>query len=277
MGDTNGPQLLAGRRKALLFLKRVVLSRLVDGAFALGETNALANALLGISHSMELPLYAIDYSALDRGAERPYPHAARLRRPAVACISRLVPRKNLQMLATAWGRWVREGGEGSLVFVGDGPERERVCNEVRDLPAERIAFWGAVPRSEMGGVFAAVDAVVLPSTDEPWGIVIPEALGMGRPVLATDRVGAALSLASRAGDAMLLTSPDVAALRGGLASFLGSHAARAAAAQVGRDAIRESFDMNAVAKKIDTWARRLGTSGDLWSEAVTPSGESAIR
>jgi glycogen synthase len=54
----------------------------------------------------------------------------------------------------------------------------------------RVAFDGQLPREALHAVYAAADAVLFPVVwEEPWGLVPLEAMGVGRPVVATGRGG----------------------------------------------------------------------------------------
>jgi glycogen synthase len=56
----------------------------------------------------------------------------------------------------------------------------------------RVRALGFVPQANLPYVYAAADAVLFPSRwDEPWGLVPLEAMGLGRPVVATARGGSA--------------------------------------------------------------------------------------
>ena len=52
-------------------------------------------------------------------------------------------------------------------------------------------MWsGPRPREELPAIYAGADAVLFPVTwPEPWGLVPLEAMGIGRPVVATARGG----------------------------------------------------------------------------------------
>lgn len=54
---------------------------------------------------------------------------------------------------------------------------------------ERLLWVGHA--SDVGGLYAAADALVLPTRYEPWGLVIIEALGSGLPVVTSRLAGAA--------------------------------------------------------------------------------------
>jgi glycosyltransferase involved in cell wall biosynthesis len=58
--------------------------------------------------------------------------------------------------------------------------------------AERVTFAGQCDRDELVAAYGAADAVVFPVRwQEPWGLVPLEAMGRGRPVVATGRGGSA--------------------------------------------------------------------------------------
>jgi glycogen synthase len=69
-----------------------------------------------------------------------------------------------------------------------------------------------VPREELPARYAAADAVLFPVRwREPWGVVPLEAMGVGRPVVATGRGGSGEYL--RDGEnALLFDAEDPAAL-----------------------------------------------------------------
>jgi glycosyltransferase involved in cell wall biosynthesis len=84
------------------------------------------------------------------------------------------------------------------VIVGDGPLRDRVPEAV-----------GFVPPSEMGAYYEQAAVVCVPSRREGYGMTAREAMGYGRPVVAT-RVG---GLTDLEGDGVVFVEPnDVDAL-----------------------------------------------------------------
>jgi glycosyltransferase involved in cell wall biosynthesis len=95
--------------------------------------------------------------------------------PAFLCIGSLTRRKNVLRLAGAFERL----GEGTLTFVGEGPERPR-------LEGRRgIELVGHVPHDAIPEQLAAARVVCGPSLVEPFGQALLEALAAGRPVVAT--------------------------------------------------------------------------------------------
>ncbi len=98
--------------------------------------------------------------------------------PLFLCVGSLTARKNVARLARAFSR----GGKGSLVFLGDGPER-------RELELVRgVEIQGRVPHEQVPLWLGACDVLCQPSLLEPFGQALLEGMACARPVVGT-RVG----------------------------------------------------------------------------------------
>jgi glycosyltransferase involved in cell wall biosynthesis len=95
------------------------------------------------------------------------------------CLGGLTERKNVLRLARAF----EQRGEGSLVFVGDGPLR----SALEGRPG--ITLVGRVGHDAVPGWIAAADVVCQPSLQEPFGLATLEAMASGRSVVATSEGG----------------------------------------------------------------------------------------
>lgn len=116
-------------------------------------------------------------------------------RPRFLFVGGLDERKNVLRLVEAFGRL----GRGSLVLVGDGPLRARVER------ASGATVVGRVPHERVGDWIAACDVLCLPSTIEPLGQVVLEAMASERSVVATRVGGPAELVPSEAG---VLVDPE---------------------------------------------------------------------
>lgn len=71
-----------------------------------------------------------------------------------------------------------------LLLVGDGPAREELERQARELGvADRVVFTGMVPPEEVGRYYKAGDLFVSASTSETQGLTYFEALSAGLPML----------------------------------------------------------------------------------------------
>ncbi len=102
-------------------------------------------------------------------------------------VGRLVPIKQVDKLIEAIRKLKSEGVAVALVVVGDGECRKELERQAQGLP---IAFRGALFGQEKIDALHDLDALMLYSSFEPWGLVVNEALASGIPVVVSDKVGA---------------------------------------------------------------------------------------
>ncbi len=167
--------------------------------------------------------------------------------PIALYAGRLVPEKGVGVLLDAW---MQTETDATLVLIGEGSLASRASG------TPRTRLFGPLPRAELPVAYAAAELALLPSIPtprfrEPWGLVCNEAMHQGRPVIATDAVGAVAGGLVRDHDTgLVVPAGDPRALGrsverllsdGPLRARLGS-AARAAVAAYNYDAMVEGFD-----------------------------------
>ncbi len=72
----------------------------------------------------------------------------------------------------------------TLVIVGEGPERESLEQSAgrRELS---VQFVGAVDYDKLAPYYAAADAFIIPTLEDNWSLVVPEAMACGLPILCS--------------------------------------------------------------------------------------------
>ena len=161
---------------------------------------------------------------LDVFGPRPVPGTGRGRNgPVFVCVGSLIERKNVVRLVDAFSQF----GRGRLVFVGDGPLRQKL----EGRPGVEVV--GRVPHDEVPQYVADADVLAQPSLVEPFGQALLEAMAMGRSVVATKIGGPPEFVPPEAG--VLVDPLDTQALAEALARAselpTPNPAARAAAAE----------------------------------------------
>ncbi len=107
---------------------------------------------------------------------------------AILFSAKLVPRKDPWTLLRAFDRMRHRDG-AVLLFMGDGELREELEAFVRAHAIPNVHFLGFINQSDIPKHYALADVFILPSTYEPRGAVINEAMACGLPVIVTDRCG----------------------------------------------------------------------------------------
>jgi len=145
----------------------------------------------------------------------------------------------------------------TLLFVGDGPEKEGIIREARQLGiAERTVITGI--RRDVERMYAAMDIFVLPSTcDEAFGMVIIEAMAMGRPVIGT-RVGGIPELISSGENGLLVPPGDATALADAIKKYLDDGEFAAGIALSGRRTVEAAFSEETLGERFEKVLASLG-------------------
>ena len=118
-------------------------------------------------------------------------------------VGKLEPRKAPDLLIEAFKRV--DSAKTHLIVVGTGVME----SWLRAQASERVHFVGFQNQSVMSHWYAASDVLVLPSSwGETWGLVINEAMASGLPIIASDKVGAAMDLVAHGRNGYVFKSGD---------------------------------------------------------------------
>jgi glycosyltransferase involved in cell wall biosynthesis len=181
-------------------------------------------------HASSVPIWGIGQFAVDGyraefGAARAYfnlPYFSDLERFKLAASEEnrertflfsgsLIARKGVDLLAGAFVRLAQEVPRVRLRIVGEGELRESMAQTLRPM-SERVEFLGFKNWDELPAEYARADVLCVPSRYDGWGLVVPEGLAAGLPVIATDRMGAALEFVESGRNGWLIRAGDQEAL-----------------------------------------------------------------
>jgi glycosyltransferase involved in cell wall biosynthesis len=134
----------------------------------------------------------------------------------ICAVGQICARKGLVELVSAFEQAGTQAPQMHLVIAGDVVfEHERgyfnllrIASSASQI-SERIHIIGHV--ADVSGLMQAADLLVLNSRDEPFGLVLVEAMSSGTPVLAT-RVGGIPEIVQDKGNGWLIEKADTAGL-----------------------------------------------------------------
>jgi glycosyltransferase involved in cell wall biosynthesis len=166
---------------------------------------------------------------------------------------RLVREKGTEVLIEAWRR---SGVTGTLALAGDGAAPA----------ADGVRLLGRLEPAELRGLYAAADALVLPSIrtatfTEPWGLVVNEAMHQGTPAIASDAVGAVAGGLVRDGrNGLVVPAGDAGALAARLRALAANPELRARLGAAARDDVAP-YTPEAWVRGVRAALRAVGAGG----------------
>lgn len=181
-------------------------------------------------HDSSAPIWGIGTFAVDEyrrefGPRRSYfnlPYFSNLKRFEKATRERrtervflfcgsFIPRKGVDLVARAFVQLAREFGDVRLRIAGEGELHHALMQALRPV-REQVEFTGFKDWDELPQLYASADVLCVPSRYDGWGLVVPEGLASGLPVIATDRMGAALEFVRTGVNGWLLPAGDEQAI-----------------------------------------------------------------
>jgi glycosyltransferase involved in cell wall biosynthesis len=130
----------------------------------------------------------------------------------VVYVGRLTDTKGLPTLMASWDRYIRDSHEPRLrlVIAGTGPLEATMQEWSREQSGVELA--GVLDRPAVARLVAGARAVIVPSEwEEPFGLVVVEAMAAGVPTIAS-AIGSLPELVTDGVDGIVLEPGDVAAL-----------------------------------------------------------------
>jgi len=175
-------------------------------------------------------------------------------------VCRLVPKKGIDFLLTAFAQYRDEEPGATLTIVGDGPLRTRYEAIAAQLGlGDSVHFTGRVPFERVAEYYWSADAFILPSRDEihessgtrdveTMGRVLCEANAAGIPVLAA-RCGGVPSVIRDKVNGLLFPPGDTEALLTGLRRVFADSTLRSKLIGNGIRIARQQFDWSVIMKR----------------------------
>lgn len=234
------------------------------GALAHRWTNARITRFIAISQAVQAAMLARrdappqkiaivpnGISAPDNGPARDASRirtefAVRTETPLIVCVARLEKEKDVPTLISAMKTVISTNPTARCLIVGEGSGRVALELQVASSGLERNITLTGFRRDSLAFI-AAADVFVLPSLAEPFGLVILEAMALGKPVIASDAGGPREIVVH--GDTGLLVPPARPdAMAAALRQLVDDPSARARMGAEGRRRFASKYTARAMAR-----------------------------
>jgi glycosyltransferase involved in cell wall biosynthesis len=229
-------------RHLLLPIRKHALYRRVDGWIA--PTSQILSTLRPLSPRLS----AVIPNWVDTAKYQYRPQS--LHSPvAVGVLGQISPHKGHVDAIEA----LRHLGSGFRLLIAGQGESDYVDTLKKKsvgLPVDFLGFAG------VSDFFDKIDVLAVPSWEEPFGIVLLEAMASGVPVIATNRGGPVeIILSSLHG--ILIPPHDPHALADAIRSLAGDDERRSMITRNARELVEGNFDIRAVVPRVEDFYRRV--------------------
>lgn len=167
-------------------------------------------------------------------------------------LSRIHPKKGCDLLIRAFARIASQFPDVDLVIAGPDQVgiKQQLQSEAKDLAiASRIHWPGLLQGDAKYGAYRMADAMVLPSHQENFGIVVAEALACAIPVLITNKVNIWREV--QAGGGGLIANDDIDDITKMLTRFLSMpKEERALMGDAALRSFKQKFDITVACKTL---------------------------
>lgn len=123
----------------------------------------------------------------------------------------LIRRKGVDLLTQAFVQLAAEFEHVRLKILGEGELANSLKETLRPV-LSRVDFVGFKDWTELPDCYRTADVLCVPSRYDGWGLVVPEGLAAGLPVIGTDRTGAALEFIETGRNGWLIPAGNLNAL-----------------------------------------------------------------
>ena len=252
------PGRLPGARAALVRVLRDASIVISAGRYPAAEGRRLVPDLA--APFVEVPP-GVDTSAV-APLKAPERRAARARLglppvgPLIVSVSRLVPRKGMDVLVEAVNRLVPSYPDLVLAVGGDGRERHRLERMAAESVAD-VRILGRVSDDDRAALLGAADVFVMACRNrwggleqEGFGIVFLEAAAFGVPQVAGDSGGAPEAVLDGTTGLVVDDPSDPGAVAEAIRTLLADPALRRRMGRAARTRVVESFDTGVLASRL---------------------------
>lgn len=190
--DGNSPG-IDHRSSKVRYIARRLMAWFIDAYAANSQT--AKEYLLGFIGAKETQLFSRPYLVPQATAllqkQLPPDALPAVTRPTFIFVGDLIARKGVHSLLAACEVLQQRGVENyTVVIVGDGVQRSELEEAARSrCLSDRLVWTGWVEYGSLGSYFRHADVFVFPTLEDIWGMVVLEAMVLGKPVLCSQWAG----------------------------------------------------------------------------------------
>lgn len=95
-------------------------------------------------------------------------------------VGQVIERKGVKYLLDAWCKHIKKHNEDNLLIIGGGKKLNEYINKYKNVSG--VYFSGAVDYDKVYKYYAISDVFIIPTVEDNWSLVVPEAMACGLPI-----------------------------------------------------------------------------------------------
>jgi glycosyltransferase involved in cell wall biosynthesis len=167
------------------------------------------------------------------------------RRLSIIVTARLIELKRVGLAIEGFVSLADKYKEWDLKICGDGPLRKKLEEKIPREYRNRVQFLGFVTKENQPDMYSESDIFLLTSRQDGWGMVIPEAMATGLPVICTSAVESAKEMLVNRDCGILIEPENKQLLTDALESLMKE------------DEIRKKMSLNARKKAVEYSSEKI--------------------
>ncbi|WP_425236050.1 glycosyltransferase family 4 protein [Ulvibacterium sp.] len=100
-------------------------------------------------------------------------------------VGRLIELKGVREMLLVWKDFIKEDMNVRLKIVGGGDQEEYLRELVEEEGIQKVQIVGGIDYSEVSKMYAFADVFIIPTLEDNWSLVVPEAMSCGLPILCS--------------------------------------------------------------------------------------------
>jgi len=100
-------------------------------------------------------------------------------------VGQLIQRKGVLEMLESWNTFSLNKTDINLLLLGDGDQLGEVNRYVEKNKMNSVKVLGRVEYSEVSTIYALSDIFIIPTLEDNWSLVVPEAMSCGLPILSS--------------------------------------------------------------------------------------------
>ncbi len=109
----------------------------------------------------------------------------KIKGPVLLYVGQIIPRKGIMELLFVWKDFEKENPLPQLVLLGDGEQFEEANGFIKNNNIKNVHLPGKVNYSEVAQFYAMADVFLIPTLEDNWSLVVPEAMACGLPIICS--------------------------------------------------------------------------------------------